>query len=205
MNTVIFKTLREVTDITAGYAFRDRIKAVSGGPVRLLQMKDISQNGDILWQNVLQTTVEKARYLDYLKLGDILFLARGNHNYAVLIDSIPYDNVIVPNHFYILRCREKSLLPAYLVWCLNQAPCQLYFNKSAEGSAAKTLRRTALEAVEIAIPNIQTQQIIIAAANNQQQQLIRLKQLIDNDTQLMNTIAHDLWHQPGEQHHDRKN
>ncbi|MGL4604508.1 MAG: restriction endonuclease subunit S, partial [Iodobacter sp.] len=130
-----------------------------------------------------------------LRVGDILVAARGSRNYAVLIDdtlATTGKQVVAAPHFFVVRVTNKSILPEYLCWFLNQPPGQRYFDLNSEGTLTKAIKRSALDNMPIAIPPLIKQQIIIQLANTIKQELQLIEQLRRNGEQLLTSIANDL-------------
>jgi hypothetical protein len=206
--------LKPITTIDAGYPFRGKIPEVVGSGVVAVQMKDVSLNEGIRWSNCIETELSGKRKPNWLKPGDILFIARGSNNYAVLVTpSLPPPSqgeeftpspgkgragvgscrrAVAAPHFFVLHCQSANLLPEYLVWQLNQAPCQRYFQREAEGTLTKSIRRSVLEATPIVVPPLAKQRSIVQLANSLKQQRQLMEQLIRNNEILMRAIAEDL-------------
>ncbi|GAB4294546.1 MAG: restriction endonuclease subunit S [Methylophaga sp.] len=193
--------LKEIATINAGYPFRGKIPEVAGSTVVVVQMKDVSRSKGIGWSNCLETELTGKREPDYLSTGDILVAARGSHHYAVQVDqalaSTGKQAVAAP-HFFLVRLKQESLrtkdiLPEFIVWLLNQAPAQLYFEQTAEGSLTKSIRRTVLEEVPIVLPPLAEQRSItkLAATLLKEQQLA--EQLLHNSKKIMTAVAKDLY------------
>jgi restriction endonuclease S subunit len=81
------------------------------------------------------------------------------------------------------------VLPKFLVWQLNQGPLQKYFQREAEGSITKSIKKSSLEEVEIAVPSIETQQKIISMAEIFDREKEICQKLISNSESIMNSIA----------------
>ena len=124
-------------------------------------MKDVSPESGVCWENTIETELAGKKQPDWLRQEDILFAARGSRNYAVLIDQ-EQAQVIAAPQFYILRVNGESLLPEFLAWQLNQRPLQTYFDRAAEGSVTKSVRRSVLGDARINIPPLEKQQQILA-------------------------------------------
>lgn len=163
-----------------------------GSGVFVVQMKDVSRTG-IRWDGCSQTRLAGKRNPDWLRPGDIIFQARGNQNYAALVDESLGDRqaVAVP-HFFVVTCTTEKVLPSFMAWFLNQGPCQRYFQREAEGSQVKSIRRSVLEAVEIAIPAIEKQQSIVRLAQLFDKEQELMEQMRSNTEQMMNALAFDL-------------
>ena len=190
--------LNEIARINAGHPFRGRIQEKPGTGVFAVQMKNISTNQSVDWISCTETTLAGKREPDWLTPGDVLFAARGNNNYAVLIDeSMASIRAVAAPHFFVLRRKTRQLLPGFLAWLLNRPPSQHYFRREAEGTLTKSIRRSVLAATPVVLPPLDKQQTIIHLANtlNKKQQL--MEQLIHNGETLMNGIANDLLKTPG--------
>lgn len=185
--------LKSIAQISAGHPFRGKIPEIAGSSVHAVQMKDVFIDTGINWNTCTKTKISSKTKPDWLMPGDILFAARGSHNYAVLVDQTALElQAIAAPHFYIIRCKSKNILPDYLAWLLNQELCQLYYLREAEGTYTKSIRRSKLEATPIIIPSLAKQRTIIQLAEmlKQQQQLI--KQLTFNGNMLMKAITTNL-------------
>lgn len=188
--------LKQVASITAGYPFRGKLPEVADSPVVVVQMRDVSLTTSIDWAGCLGTELTGKREPDYLSSGDILVAARGSHNYAAHIDqTLPASGkrAVAAPHFFVVRLTKPSILPAFLVWLLNQQPAQRYFEQNAEGTLAKSIRRSVLEDVPVVVPPIATQQAIIAMANTLREEQRVAQQLITNGELMMTAIACDLY------------
>lgn len=186
-------TLFEVAYIHAGHSFRGRIQEKPGTGVFAVQMKNIFPNQSIDWSGCTETELAGKRKPDWLKPGDVLFAARGNNNYAVLIDeTIGGLRAVAAPHFFVLRSKTRQLRPGFLAWLLNRPPCQHYFQREAEGTLTKSIRRSVLGATPVVLPPLDKQRTIINLANALNKQKQRMEQLIQNGEMLMNGIANDL-------------
>lgn len=97
-----------------------------------------------------------------------------------------------PGHLGALLRRENLLLPAFLVWLLNQRHCQRYFDQNAEGSVTRSIRRSALEAAPIDIPTLEKQQAVMQLVNTLKQEQQVLHSLVQSNEALLGSIATDL-------------
>jgi len=192
--------LSAIATISAGYPFRGKIQEVAGSSVVVVQMKDVSPSEGIHWSGCLETTLTGKREPDYLTTGDVLVAARGSHNYAVQVDqalnSTGKQSVAAP-HFFVVRLKEESLkeqkvLPEFIVWLLNQAPVQRYFEQNAEGTMTKSIRRSVLENAPVVVPPLAKQRAIIALAKIFRDEQRLMQQLINNGERMMSTIVSDL-------------
>lgn len=162
-------------------------------------MRDVSLTERIHWTDCLGTELTGKREPDYLTTGDILVAARGSHNYAVHVDqalSASGKQAVAAPHFFVVRLTKKDILPAFMVWLLNQQPAQRYFEQNAEGTLAKSIRRSVLEEVPVVVPTIARQHAIIAMATTLREEQRLIQQLITNGERMMTAIASDLYPAP---------
>ncbi len=183
--------LADLATISAGHPFRGKIPEKSGSGIRAVQMKDVSVERGVFWEDVIETELSGKKQPDWLMKDDILFAARGSRNYAVLIDRVIGEVVSAPQ-FYILRVKELALLPEFLVWQLNQMPLQNYFDRAAEGSVTKSVRRSILESAAITIPPLDKQKQILGLYKTLLKEKRLCAELSRNADKLMNSVAREL-------------
>src|SRR5690625_6365002 len=111
-------------------------------------MKDVSLTEGIRWSGCLETELTGKREPDYLTPTDILVAALVSHNYAVKVDQLMASTgkqAVAAPHFFVVSLQNNDILPEFMVWQLNQAPAQRYFEQNAEGTLTKSIRRSVLE------------------------------------------------------------
>ena len=186
-------SLASVCEILPGYPFRGKVPEAEGSDIRVVQIKDVSVELGIRWDGCQTTTLTGKKDPGWLRPGDVLFVAKGNRNFAVSVDhSIEQAAIqaVAAPVFYLLRCHAQ-LLPEYLAWWLNQEPSQRYFEQNAEGSQVKSIRRSVLAETPLALPALRQQAALAALQQNLRQQQQTLQQLISNGVQLQRRIAND--------------
>lgn len=182
--------LSEISTINAGHPFRGKIPEGFGSGIYAVQMKDVSVEQGINWAGCIETE-PMVRSAAWLEQGDILVAARGNHNYAVLVSDAPA--AVAAPHFFVVRAKGGTLLPEFLVWLLNQAPVQRYFEQNAEGTLTKSIRRSVLESAPVVVPPLVKQQAIIAMANTLGEEQKLIQKLVRNGERMMDSIAKNLF------------
>jgi len=178
---------------------RGRIEQVRGTGVRAVRLKDVSLRDGINWDACIETELTGRNSPQWLEPNDVLFAAHGSHNTATFINESYKDasfKAVATPMFFVLRVIDKAslpkVLPEYLAWFINAVPSQRYFEKNAEGSRTKSVRRQVLEALEVAVPVKEKQEKIIALAKNINEQQKCLQQLAEFNEQTLNAIAQDL-------------
>ena len=188
MNDAEKINLKWIASISPGHPFRGTMPASSDSGIRVVQMKDLDDNAKINWGSATQVSLETKKEPDWLSNGDILFAARSTRNIASLVESCPPQMLAAP-YFYVVRISHKKVLPKFLVWQLNQKPLQQYFQRESEGSITKSIKKSSLEEVLIAVPNLETQQKIINMAEIFEREREICQKLISNSDSIMNSIA----------------
>lgn len=184
--------LSDIALVKAGHPFRGKIPEQLNGEALVVQIRDISSDGDILWDQVIRTEIKGRKNPDWLKPGQVLFAARGQNNTAALVDNVPSHAVCVP-HFFIVEVKDESMIkPSFLAWQLNQADSQRYFAKAAQGTAQVNVTRAHLEEATIVIPPIDKQLTIVklyqAAISEKKLHMA----LIENRTKQLKAFAHQI-------------
>lgn len=198
-----FIPLGELADVRVGYPFRGAIEPVTGGPVSVVQMKDVSPMGAVDWGAVAHTELRGRRDPDWLASGDLLFVARGSRYYATTLSAVPTSAVCGP-HLYHLRIRSgRKVLPAFLAWQINRPPIQRLLRQAAEGSNQLSIRRAELEALPISVPSMAHQERIVQLAESAARERALLGELIRNREQQLNTLAFELLRATDRRNHEQ--
>ena len=184
--------LVEVASISAGYPFRGKIEKLPDGEVAVIQMRNAKPESGIDWDAL--TRVELPRFSEkaFLQPGDIILSTRGGRNYAYCIGRKRGQLVCSP-HFFVIRLMRDSVLPEFLAWQMNQTPAQNYFAAGATGTHILNLKRAVAEQLPIKLPSYARQSSIIELAKTIRAERDIFHQLIENRTNEMNAIVHDIF------------
>ncbi len=187
-------TLSELVIIQAGYPFRGAIQNIPTGSVKAVQAKDISELGVLCCDDLIVTELSGKREADWLKQGDILFIAKGAKHVASFVDRDLERTTCAPSLFLLhIKPQWLDLVdPLFITWQLNQMPLQQYFQRSAEGSMQISIRKPVLAAAPIALPDLQTQRTIAKLYSASLKENELLYKLINNRQQQLNAIAAEL-------------
>lgn len=188
---IMNKTLTDIAIVKAGHPFRGKILEDTEASTYVVQIRDIDNDGYIHWQQLIRTNITGRKSPDWLKKGDVLFAARGARHAAAYVGDIDKATVCAP-HYFLIQVTDKSVLPEFIAWQLNQENAQRYFANSAEGSAQMNIRRAVLEATPLVIPSIEKQIAIVGFDNKVKQEKRLLNDLIDNRAKQMQGIAKTL-------------
>ncbi|MEH6594840.1 restriction endonuclease subunit S [Pseudoalteromonas marina] len=197
MNTSIYDAthdtrLSDIADIRSGHPFRGSIEPDIKGDVHVVQVRNTKATGEIIQDEVITTTLTSKKQPDWLKSGDILFVAKGAKHYSALVEDLPKQTVCSP-HFFLVRIKpafKELVTPEFICWQLNQLPAQRYFQTTAEGSLYLSVRRQILEYVPITMLPIEKQKQLTAMHHCAVKEQKVLQQLIEKRQQQLDAIAH---------------
>jgi restriction endonuclease S subunit len=182
------RKLLDVASIKAGHPFRGAIACCDGGNAHVIQIKNIVEGGEILWDELIKTNLTGRNPPNWLQQGDVIFSARGMKNIAGYVGKAKHPTVCA-QHYYILQVKGSTILPEFLAWQLNQYPVQHYLTKSAQGSSQLSVPKTLLGNAPIYVLPIKQQKIIIKINNKLIKEKKVLNGLIHNRTRQMQAIA----------------
>lgn len=181
--------LKQFCEVRSGHPFRGSVPEIAEGAALAIQMRDLSVASGVVWDKVARTNPEGRKEPDWLKVGDILFVAKGTRNFAVCLNEVPAP-AVCSQYFFLLRVRDAALLlPEFLAWQINQLPAQRYLSKNAEGTDQPSIRRAVLEALPIAVPAIAQQHQLINLDKAARQERNLLEGLIHNREQQLQAMV----------------
>jgi len=154
--------LNEVASVQSGYHSRLRIEPLEDGSHFLFQARDVDVHSlNYRADTLIRFSPVMSRKDWILKMGDILFMARGTRNFSIQLKQIP-DAVLAAACFFIVRAMNEVVVPGYLCWYLNQAPVEQYLGRhSGRGVHMPVVRRSVLENIEVPVPSLEIQQKIM--------------------------------------------
>lgn len=155
------KNITEIADIQLGYQFRKKIEPAEDGTIRVIQIRDFDENHILNKENISRVRIDKPMEQYLIQKGDVLFLSRGHRNWAAPIDDELQDT-IAASHFFVIRMRNKAVMPEYLAWYINQLSAQEYLHSIARrGTHMPLVTLSAFKGLTIEVPDIATQQNIV--------------------------------------------
>ena len=188
--------LSQIADIRAGHPFRRSVQENELGNGCVVQVRDMNDDGLIVWENLVQTMVEGRKAPDWLTSGDIVFSARGSRNFASVVPdlaSILDKPVVCGPHFFRLKVKDPTnVLPSFLSWQLNQKASQRYLRIAAQGSAQVSISRAHLEAIPLSIPTLKKQEAIVALSNLAAKEKQLLESLVVNRRREIDALAKEI-------------
>ena len=174
------KKISEIAEVVSGVY----LLAAPYGEVYYLQIKDLLSESPEKTASKVTLSAKNERYL--LAKGDLLFAGKGTTYLCKVFDlDIP---AIASTTFYIIRIGDGDILPDYLCWYLSQPKTLAIIKSGQVGTGTPLIRKKILENLEIAIPDLKTQQQIVELAKLQQKE----EELLKTITEKRNLITNQL-------------
>ncbi len=139
-------------------------KSQEAGDVVYLQAKDFDENGQLLSVLYPDLSSDDISEKHLLRIGDVLFAAKGTKNFASVYES-HHPLAVASTSFFVIRLRVNNVLPAYMACFLNNTNTQNLIKENARGTAMPSIRKSVLEEVEVPIPSLEKQMAIVQLAS----------------------------------------
>lgn len=151
--------LRHIANIQTGIF----AKTVTDGDIVYLQAKHFDEYGGLHATLHPDLKADSLTNKHLLRPGDVLFAAKGTKNFAACYESKNLPAVASTSFFVIRVQREFSnkILPEFLAWFLNEPGTQQLLKSQAIGTSIVSISKSVLEALEVSIPNLQTQKAVL--------------------------------------------
>lgn len=138
-------------------------QSVKEGEIVYLKANHFDENGQL--SSVLHPDLRANDVTNkhLLKPGDVLFSAKGTKNFAAWYES-KNQPAVASTSFFVIRLDDSfkdKILPGFLVWLINHPTSQKFLKERARGTSIVSISKSALEELEISIPDIQTQKLIL--------------------------------------------
>ena len=183
--------LKEFSTIQIGYQHNKKIDPISDGTYKIIQIKDIDDNHNIIPDSMFRIKPKRKRLVErYLvNKGDVLFLSRGQRKFATAID-IPMENTIAAGHFFILKFDASKILPKYLEWYINQPPAQKFLHSMAKrGTHMPIIGKSEFEQMKVNIPPLQVQAKIVKLSKLLRQEDELVEKIKEKRRQIVQSIC----------------
>lgn len=178
LNRAMINLLELTTGFFAGYSFRNRVEDEPEGDLKVIQMKDLSDNYALINSGLSSVSSDKINSKLFLKKHDVLFLAKGSNNYAVEYTH-DFEKAIASAAFFVVRPDVDKVVPAYLAWYINQLPVQQYLKENMAGTYVPNINKSTIEGIMIALPSMAMQQKIVLIERLRKQEEALMNKIID--------------------------
>ena len=166
--------IKDIALVQMGVSFRSRIEPEADGTVAVIQMRDLTEDNKLSHRNLLTIKMNGFSDRHLVKRKDLIFRSRGQTTTAAIIDT-EIGPAVVAAPLLRVRVTSKRVLPEYLCWFVNQASAQAFLHSRATGTAMTMIGKAALDALQVPLPALETQERIVALADlaNEEQRLLR--------------------------------
>lgn len=153
--------LRDICTVQIGYTVRRRIRKARDG-ILTVQLRDVPPNGSVDPEGLtrLQIGAVPERYL--VGRGDVLFRSRGDSNTACALDARFQERALAMLPLFILRPKQRLVLPEFVAWAINQARARRHFDRFARGTNMRMIPRAVLTDLEVPWPGLDVQRRVVA-------------------------------------------
>lgn len=167
------KKLRDIADIRAGYAFRERLEYDAKGNVRVVQLTDLTLQNRVAFETAIRVRLLAETEPYALHKGDLVFRSRGLRTTAALMEEDAAD-VILAAPFFRIRIKDTALVnPGYLTWYIASRPAQRFFTERQTGTSVNMVTAQELSELPVEVPPLAVQEQIaeIAKLSEREQQI----------------------------------
>ncbi len=162
-------TIGKVAEIHSGFTLR-KGSVGEGKMYTIIQVNDLTDNFQIDPEKIEKKVITDPSDQYLMQKKDILFISKGENNYAALSKSKIRD-VIVSNSFLIIRDLRPQLIPEYLTWFINSDQGQQEINEMRRGNTVPYIPKSALMELPVLIPPIEVQRKIVEIRQLQEKEL----------------------------------
>jgi hypothetical protein len=180
-----------VTQIRTGYQIREGLQPTLDGTHLVIQAKDVSESDhSLILDHVERLTPSKDPTPYLVKNGDVIFLSRGKHRCATLVEGLPASpQAIALYYFFILKPNPELVDSTFLAWVINQPGPQDFLARSATGSTVPFITKQWFSRLEVDIPDRKTQESISELCRLVQLERRNLLKLVQQRAVLANSIC----------------
>ena len=175
----IKKYLREITakdGIFGGYSFRERIENEKGGNIFVIQMKDLANYYSRIENTLVQIKGDKIKDKYHLQKEDILFIAKGANNYALVYDlDLPV--AMAASAFFVIRINKEIANAYFVAWYINQRKVQQYLKENMAGTYIPNVNISTVKEMKIRIPSLE-----------EQNRIAKLNQLMKREQEIISDV-----------------
>ncbi|MBW8324221.1 MAG: restriction endonuclease subunit S [Prolixibacteraceae bacterium] len=135
-------------------------KPTHNGDIVYLQVRHFDENGLLLSELDPDLMADDISEKHILKIGDVLFAAKGTKNFAAVFED-HYPPSVASTSFFVIRTLSEAVLPQYLAWYLNNHDTQQFLKNLARGTSIASISKAVLDDLEIFIPDLKAQKLVL--------------------------------------------
>lgn len=167
--------------VLPGFSTKGALVDEPGGTHQVIMAKHLTKGVPYVYDESHRLRINPDRDMSkyVLEPGDILFMSRGTGSYAVILETL-YHPSIAPSTFFVLK-PQPHVVPAYLVWCLEQPAIQSSLGQMRTGAGTPMIPRQGFAAIQIPLPEKELQRRIADLWRLQRREA-RLRQELSEET-----------------------
>lgn len=182
--------LGELADIQAGYQFRGRVVPDPTGGTPVVQMKDFDPIHGVNVGGMVTVRLENVPSACVARVGDVLFLARGNRLNAAAVGS-EVEGAVVSGYFFVLRPDRRRADPGFLAWYINQPAFQAQLRAVAKGTDTPLVAKTDIQDLTMELPPMKTQALIARLDELSRRERCLLEAIAEKRSALIRALTQD--------------
>ncbi|MGB6008411.1 restriction endonuclease subunit S [Castellaniella sp.] len=156
-------TLNDLAEVHTAVVFRDQApQEHPEGNVRALAIRDVVSSTLVSWKELPRVVVAEKYRANCLQAGDVVIPSRGDYYRAWLFTGA--DLPVLPVGQLNLIRPADGLDAGYLVWFLNLPTTGTKLKQMLTGTSIKALTKTALQTLEVDLPDMGCQRRIAEIA-----------------------------------------
>ena len=187
--------IADCADVLPGYALKARAEHEPDGTHQVILGKHLAEGVPYRYlpEHELRITTKGSLEKYQVREGDVLFVSRGSRNYAAVVESVP-ELTVASATFYILR-PHNGIDPAWLAWCLNQAPIQAHIAQARTGAGTPIIQRRIFAELMVPIPPLDKQRQLAELGELMMKERSLRQALLDQSDRLHRALGEKLLQQ----------
>jgi restriction endonuclease S subunit len=172
---MMIKKISEIFEITRGFSFKQAIKPEENGNTKAVQAGNLKDNIEIDRDGIIMIDGTNISTRAIVGCGDVILSSRGNLRAGIADSSL--DGAIASASTFILRLKDKNILPEYVAAYLNSSQGQDSLKRASSSISITALATSELENIKIPVPDMKKQKIFTEMYKNKvrQQEILEIK------------------------------
>ncbi|HFA48297.1 MAG TPA: restriction endonuclease subunit S [Bacteroidetes bacterium] len=171
--------LSGLASIHSGVTFRGKVEDDPEGDASVIQLRNVAADFSGLQSMPCRAKSSSFRSHNFLREGDLLFVAKGKNNFCLPYKK-EYGRAVAVSFFFVIRPLEEmrgAFDPLYLNWYINSQQAQRQLKKGKEGTLTININKKSLGDLIVKLPPLK-----------QQKTIAKINELKTRENQLLKTI-----------------
>jgi hypothetical protein len=156
--------LADICTVQIGYTARSRLEPADAGGVLALQLRDVAADGEVRLETLSRVVIRDVAQRYLVSSGDVIFRSRGDRTTATVMSDAGGEAIAVILPLVILRPDRAIATPDFIAWSINLPSSQRHLDATSQGGSVRMVSKSALDELQIDVPDLATQHRIGAAA-----------------------------------------